>query len=275
LPPDATHTDVDWLFEIPKARQQAGPEEITVREIHTNFQATLRLIEPVQFQKAVASFRARLADIRYTAQVWPSPDTYQPLLAFRRNVADLRVYVGLGHASSKANSKQSLEAEIDQMSRDLSSEIQLVIGAVTVQEADLTRQQSERATLLTLLAAIYLPLTLVSGIFGMNIRDITDGKPSFWWCLVVLVVVALLTFLAYLGSKYRQRRQRSRYMRRRKGDSENGMWQRGRGFRGSDGGGDSDSESSMWQRHPDPGNSEGKRWEWVGVVARFFKANRK
>jgi Mg2+ and Co2+ transporter CorA len=41
------------------------------------------------------------------------------------------------------------------------------------------KRQSRRATVLTLLAAFYLPLSLVTGIFGMNIKEFDDVKPSF------------------------------------------------------------------------------------------------
>jgi Mg2+ and Co2+ transporter CorA len=41
------------------------------------------------------------------------------------------------------------------------------------------KEQAQRATLLTILAVIYLPLTLVTGIFGMNIRQIDSATTEF------------------------------------------------------------------------------------------------
>lgn len=64
------------------------------------------------------------------------------------------------------------QADLDKLDKELNDEINLIIAAVTVQDSDVTKQQAERATLLSLLAAVYLPLTLVTGIFGMNIADI-------------------------------------------------------------------------------------------------------
>jgi hypothetical protein len=125
---------------------------------------------------------------------------------------------------SIASTFHGLEAQLDRMNNDLREEIQLIIGAVTVQDADLARQQSERATLLTLPAAIYLPLSLVTGIFGMNIRDIDDGKPRFWWSLIVLVVIVGLMLLVYLGVRWWQRESRSNQEQRRKDNIENGLW---------------------------------------------------
>jgi len=64
------------------------------------------------------------------------------------------------------------------------------------------KRQSLQSTLLTLLAAIYFPLSLVTGIFGMNIKEIKGGGPPFWCCLVALGVLALATGTVYFG--YRQ-----------------------------------------------------------------------
>lgn len=60
------------------------------------------------------------------------------------------------------------------------------------------KRQSRRATLLTLLAAFYLPLTLVTGISGMNIKEF-DGEraPSFSLCFAALVAVVAVTAIFY------------------------------------------------------------------------------
>lgn len=207
----------------------------------SRFPELLQLTVPQPLQRTVSLFHTRLAEVQYDAQTWPSSDTYQPLLAFRRAMADLLVCLEVARENAtlvisrqeagelRAHvdlAFQQLEERVGKMSRELKEEIQLIIGAVTIQEADMARQQADRSTLLTLLAAIYLPLTLVSGIFGMNIREISDGKPEFWWCVVVLALVAILTLVAYLGFKRWQRRQRLSYARRRKEDNESGLWPR-------------------------------------------------
>ena len=58
--------------------------------------------------------------------------------------------------------------------------------------------------MLTILAVIYLPLTLVTGIFGMNIKEINGGAPLFWSCISALVVIAALTAAGYFGYKFWQ-----------------------------------------------------------------------
>jgi hypothetical protein len=64
------------------------------------------------------------------------------------------------------------------------------------------KRQSRRATLLTLLAAFYLPLTLVTGIFGMNIKEFNDKAPSLYLCFEALFAVIAVTAVFYGGYRY-------------------------------------------------------------------------
>lgn len=74
-----------------------------------------------------------------------------------------------------------LEKKLDAIKEDLNEELQVTIGTVQVHKAQLMREQA-RATArqttwtvaLTVLAAVYLPMTLVTGIFGMNITEISS-----------------------------------------------------------------------------------------------------
>jgi Mg2+ and Co2+ transporter CorA len=51
---------------------------------------------------------------------------------------------------------------------------------------------------LAVLAAIYLPLTLVTGIFGMNINEINQGVPDRFWVVKVWSWVSSVTVLPIL-----------------------------------------------------------------------------
>jgi hypothetical protein len=59
------------------------------------------------------------------------------------------------------------------------------------------KRQSRRATLLTLLAAFYLPLSLVTGIFGMNVKEFSDNAPPFYLCFEALFAVVAVTAIFY------------------------------------------------------------------------------
>jgi hypothetical protein len=59
------------------------------------------------------------------------------------------------------------------------------------------KRQSRQATVLTLLAAFYLPLSLVTGIFGMNIKEFDDVRPSAALCFEALFAVIAVTMIFY------------------------------------------------------------------------------
>lgn len=84
------------------------------------------------------------------------------------------------------------------MTRSVNEEIQMVIGSVQVEDARVMRRQTEWTVVLAVLAAIYLPMTLVTGLFGMNITEIDAGPtaPDSWSVIRVWGVV----FEATMGS---------------------------------------------------------------------------
>jgi Mg2+ and Co2+ transporter CorA len=112
-----------------------------------------------------------------------------------------------------------LEGRVNDMANTVNEEIQVVIGSVQVEDAKIMKQQTEVTVVLAVLAAIYLPLTLVTGIFGMNISDTSDGnKPDrVWvvkiWSWIFSVTIALIAIYAgarWLFKRYRDRRRRSK-----------------------------------------------------------------
>jgi len=62
------------------------------------------------------------------------------------------------------------------------------------------KRQAEWTVMLAALAAVYLPITLVTGIFGMNIIEITrtSGAPSRWSIVVAWAVVFGATMLSII-----------------------------------------------------------------------------
>lgn len=109
---------------------------------------------------------------------------------------------------------EKLDETTSTIMASLNEEIQLLIGYAQVQDAKLmrqqttqtvrqtelaldlaksTKQQAEWTTLLAGLVAFYLPLTLVTGIYGMNIREINNGVPSKNWVLGSWAVAFVLT----------------------------------------------------------------------------------
>jgi hypothetical protein len=82
--------------------------------------------------------------------------------------------------------------------------LQLLIGVSSVLDADTqkrlatdSRIQARRATALTTLAAIYLPLSLATSVYGMNIQGINDHPPQ-WWAALVLALGLLIVSVPFM-----------------------------------------------------------------------------
>lgn len=184
-----------------------GPERV----MESRIQMLMQFSWHFAWAENVAFLRRKLEHQRYEALLSPSAATYRPLITLRRAIAGTRsgivalqnsIQPGMEEAFQRmhGDSERTLRGmyepllkQIDDINRELNEDIQLIIGAVTIQDSEAMKLQAERATLLTLLAAIYLPLTLVTGIFGMNIQEINGGIPSFKACLEALAVAAVIT----------------------------------------------------------------------------------
>jgi hypothetical protein len=93
---------------------------------------------------------------------------------------------------------EELLERIKTMTQTVNEEIQMVIGSVQVEDARVMRRQTEWTVVFAVLAAIYLPMTLVTGIFGMNITEFgaEATAPDRWSVVKVWGIV----FGATMGS---------------------------------------------------------------------------
>lgn len=207
-----------------------GPERV----MEFRIRMLMQLSWSVAWAQNVAVLRQKLEGQRYAALVLPSGASYRPLITLRRAVARTRssivsvrdnVRPQMEEAFQKLHGDpewtlremyEPLLTEIDDVNKELNEDIQLIIGAVTIQDSDAMKMQAERATLLTSLAAIYLPLTLVTGIFGMNIKEINDGIPSFKACIGALAVAAVATAVFVISYSRWKRWQKTQEQRRRR-----------------------------------------------------------
>jgi hypothetical protein len=91
--------------------------------------------------------------------------------------------------------------------RQTTDTFQLLIGAIAIRDSEIQKQlaresriQARRSTALTALAAIYLPLSLTTGVFGMNISEIGQGVPKYWAVLALGLglLVVTLPFLLWI-----------------------------------------------------------------------------
>lgn len=108
---------------------------------------------------------------------------------------------------------RGLEGKAAALKQDINDITTLLIGSISVMDARDSRIQAERSTALTALAAIYLPLSLATGVFGMNIWEINKGSPK-WWAVVALSLGLLVLTLAVLAWIFIARRGCIRIARR-------------------------------------------------------------
>jgi hypothetical protein len=198
------------------------------------------LLSASAWRRNIELLDRQLNQLRTTAMLSPSLATFKPIPLLRQSVADLEEALRQMKDAIREEEVQAfaqvqklaqfrletidsvfdtLLKQASALSSKASNEIQLVIGSVTIQvmlstfhtydvpskvaqDSDMMKQQSRRATLLTLLAAFYLPLTLVTGIFGMNIREFDDVKPSFVLCFEALFAVVAVTMIFYGVYRY-------------------------------------------------------------------------
>ncbi|KAF2108105.1 cora-like Mg2+ transporter protein-domain-containing protein [Lophiotrema nucula] len=93
----------------------------------------------------------------------------------------------------------------------LSDTFQLLMSSISVRDSRISAEeavkssrqailnayQARQSAWLTQLATMYLPLSVLTGIFGMNIKELNDAHASFWWPIVVLVILMGCTGIAY------------------------------------------------------------------------------
>jgi hypothetical protein len=149
----------------------------------------------------------------------PNMDTATSMHAFREDLDFLRAEVErtLRHAPSTLTNyyedfvsrnpsllgmnETPLEAlrhtadDADVLDGFLTNSLNLLIASIALRD-------SRRAEMLTWLAAVYVPLSFVTGIFGMNLRELNESVLPVWICLEVLGVVLLVTLALVVMYKW-------------------------------------------------------------------------
>lgn len=97
--------------------------------------------------------------------------------------------------------------QIQGLKQEIGDTFQLLIGAIAIKDSEIqkklareSRVQARRSTALTALAAIYLPLSLTTGVFGMNTLEIEKGVPKYWAVLAMGIglLVVTMPFLVWI-----------------------------------------------------------------------------
>lgn len=108
-------------------------------------------------------------------------------------------------------------ASVSRNKQLLAETFQLLISSLSAADNERNLKQGRRSNLLTILAFVYVPLSFVTGIFGMNVKSVNGSPLPYWVCLITVAIVLTTTFLMWLGHflwgqhvRRREDRQRER-----------------------------------------------------------------
>ena len=100
----------------------------------------------------------------------------------------------------------AIKQQANDLERFLMDSFQLLTSSLSVietqtgaQQTRLSMEQAARTARLTQLAFIYIPLTFVTSVFGMNVKGLSDPLPPIWLCFVTLIVVVAATATIFGG----------------------------------------------------------------------------
>lgn len=127
-------------------------------------------------------------DISYT-KAWLPPIVHQQLTESRKFIGP-DGYVGL-----PGEILHAICVEAEATEKFLMDTYQLLMSSISVLDSQTGIEQAHRGQILTQLALVYLPFSFVTGIFGMNVKEINGSALSIWVCLPVLVVTVIVTAL--------------------------------------------------------------------------------
>ena len=92
----------------------------------------------------------------------------------------------------------------------LMSSISVQDARMSIEQSQLGNQQSLRATQLIILASIYVPLSFVIGVFGMNLKQLSGSGLSLWVFFVGIVIATIVTATIFLALQVHSKQKGSR-----------------------------------------------------------------
>jgi magnesium transporter len=201
------------------ARSITRPEEIMLRILNVLVDSYLDLRAPLtqqldRWQRELLDPRRAFSDwaallearieIRKLEQL--SEEQYDALQEFRDSVIDnidssqrdtllVRINDVMEHVSRVLNHARRLENSAE-------SAVQLHFSAMSHRTNQIVRT-------LTVITAIFAPLTLITGIFGMNFEHmpLLKDREGFWWTIGGMALVAVVLLIYFRAKRYLSERR--------------------------------------------------------------------
>lgn len=166
----------------------------------------------------VDSIEDRMDDAEDEISNDKTPGFRQRLSALRRQIAEVRRFLApqrdaLDRLTRQSSSwlsdaeAHSLRQEADRITRFLEDLDLARERAVVLQEELLSliaQEQNARMYVLSVVAAIFLPLTFVTGLLGMNVGGLPglESPVGFVWSIVIMIVIGIFLSLFFRWKKW-------------------------------------------------------------------------
>ncbi|KAK0820602.1 hypothetical protein LTR75_001480 [Friedmanniomyces endolithicus] len=137
----------------------------------------------------LADFRARVAETNtYIPSVLADYYDQFPIIKNRHHQSFY----------SPAENHQVMLDQAAKLESLLMDTFQILMSSLNVRDSQISIEQARRGTLVAYLAFFYVPLAFVTGVFGMNIKEINGSPLSIWVCVVTLAVTIAVTAAGFL-----------------------------------------------------------------------------
>jgi hypothetical protein len=119
---------------------------------------------------------------------------------------------------------QNIGERSESLEKFLMDTFHLLVSSRGAINSELARKLPQRTQRLTELAFLYVPLSFVTGVFGMNVKEINDSRLPIWFFFVVLAITAASNACIF-AVLTRREKARPKHMKTLKYDAGKGIKQ--------------------------------------------------
>jgi magnesium transporter len=163
------------------------------------------------YYPVVEGLSGEIDDLEEVILTDPQPEDLARMHAVRRSVATLR-RVGEPQRETLNNMCRSdspfMGEEARTYLRDTSDHMlqimgrldfcrEVVVGLMDMYLSNVSHRQNEIMKVLTLMASIFIPLTFIAGIYGMNFENMPELQSQFGYFTVLIVMVGMAALLVW------------------------------------------------------------------------------
>ena len=149
-------------------------------------------------QSKISESKAPLSgDVRLVAEVIQRKHDFEKMQrVMQADTESAGMLLGVGPADSKLVELHSYETVIGCWATQLEKVAASLLGLLAIQESLKASKQAVRTQNLTILAFIFIPVSTVSPIYGMNTVEIAQHNPHMWQFGLTAAVTTILAILA-------------------------------------------------------------------------------